>query len=289
MNKPDYRFKDWMDESEKFTKVPHGIIVDRNLTNTELRLWVTLASFRWNVEGSKIYPTRETVAKVMGWSSKDTVTQYYGNLEEKGYLKYVEKGDGRSTSEVELYFSKTHDTPWDSNEGEGVEESATGDRGKSSSPPEQDSTVRLEDDTPHNKTNSNKTKGNKTKNNIENNSADKAKEVFNYFNDKAATKDHKEFYGKMRVKVEEALDHFNNLDDIKTGIDNYCEVLSDDDKYYFDRKIGLWGLAEDLERLEKFVDGPDNYRNFDYEEDEKDEEEEDTRGASRGFAGLKRT
>jgi len=99
------------EERANYTQVPRQILCDPALEPVEKLLWITLFSFQWSA-ASPINPSRRTVAQVMGWQWMDQVTKYYKRLEEKAYLRYISKGKGNETSEVELFFDESVPTPW---------------------------------------------------------------------------------------------------------------------------------------------------------------------------------
>jgi len=111
------------DERVNYTQIPRQILCDPALEPVEKLLWMVLFSFQWSA-ASPINPSRKTVAQMMGWRWMDQVTKYYRRLEEKGYLRYVLKGKGNETSEVELFYDESVLTPWNQ-PSRGVEESSS--------------------------------------------------------------------------------------------------------------------------------------------------------------------
>jgi len=111
------------DERVNYTQIPRQILCDPALEPVEKLLWMVLFSFQWSA-ATPINPSRRIVAQMMGWQWMDQVTKYYKRLEEKGYLRYILKGKGNETSEVELFYDESVPTPWNQSS-EWVEESSS--------------------------------------------------------------------------------------------------------------------------------------------------------------------
>lgn len=102
---------EFLADKKKFVQVPHQIVCDDNLTGKEKNVWILLFSFQ-RKSGSFLIPLREEISNAMGWESTRTVNKYCKRLNNKGYLRYIQKGDGVMRSKVELIYDDTIKKPW---------------------------------------------------------------------------------------------------------------------------------------------------------------------------------
>ena len=78
-------YSEFLGGAPRYTRVPKKILVDTNLSESERKMWMILASFQFE-PNSDIFPSRFLLANLMGIENHTSVSRITASLEKKGYL-----------------------------------------------------------------------------------------------------------------------------------------------------------------------------------------------------------
>lgn len=230
---------------KNFTRIPNEIIECDGLSMQAKMIWIEMWKFYFEGEGKdgqngEIFPGMKKVSDQLN-CSPTTARKYRKELEDKGLLKTVQRGRGKSN----VYYLYTAKTP-EQQMGD-VQEQQTGDV------LEQQTGVGEEDEVKEDK------ESNKDIDDSE--EKEKLQEVFNHWVNQESTVTHRKFKDSYKSAIRARLKDGFDVDEIKEAITNYDLNNRAVNTYW---SYSAWSLKQFLSRdsgghVETFLEKPKEY------------------------------